>query len=66
MLRELPDGAVRVNIRSDERFDAADFAARYGGGGHPRAAGMTLTDVTLDEAADLVARKAGEVLSPAE
>jgi len=66
MLRELADGAVRVNIRSDERFDASDFAAHYGGGGHPRAAGMTLTDISLDEAADLVARKAGEVLSPAE
>lgn len=63
MLREMPDGAIRVNIRSDEAFNSAEFAAVYGGGGHPRAAGMTLTGMTLEEAADLVARKAGEGLS---
>lgn len=63
MLREMADGAIRVNIRSDEQFNSADFAAFYGGGGHPRAAGMTLTGMTLSEAADWVARKAGEVLS---
>jgi len=63
MLREMADGSIRVNIRSDERFNAAEFAAMYSGGGHPRAAGMTLTGMTLDEAADLITLKAGEMLS---
>ncbi len=63
MLREMPDKTIRVNIRSDNHFDSADFAARFGGGGHPRAAGMTLSGMTLEEAVDWVAGKAGEVLS---
>ena len=63
MLREMPDGSIRVNIRSDERFDAADFASHFGGGGHPRAAGMTLSGISLQEASDWVAGKAGEELS---
>jgi hypothetical protein len=64
MLREMPDGTIRVNIRSDERFVAADFASRFGGGGHPRAAGMTLSGISLQAASEWVAGKAGEELSP--
>jgi bifunctional oligoribonuclease and PAP phosphatase NrnA len=62
LIRELPDGSLRVNIRSGEKFDAADFASCFGGGGHPRAAGFQLSGMTLEEAAGLVSSKAGERL----
>lgn len=39
---EEPDGAVRVNFRSRTRLDVAALAARFGGGGHARAAGARL------------------------
>ena len=62
LVRCQPDGTLRVNIRSSERFDAAAFARQFGGGGHPRAAGMTLAGMTLADAADVIVQKAGECL----
>jgi bifunctional oligoribonuclease and PAP phosphatase NrnA len=62
LIREMPDGSLRVNIRGSDRFDAAEFAGRFGGGGHPRAAGLQLSGMTLDEAASMIAQKAGEQL----
>jgi phosphoesterase RecJ-like protein len=49
LFRELADGAIRVNIRSNDRFHAADFARAYGGGGHAKAAGMTVSHSNLAE-----------------
>lgn len=40
LITEEPDNLVRVNLRSKHAFDVAEFARRYGGGGHPRAAGL--------------------------
>ncbi|MDW7658423.1 MAG: DHH family phosphoesterase [Bacillota bacterium] len=62
ILRLQPDGAIRANIRSGPTIDAAAFAGSYGGGGHPRAAGMTLTGMSLEMAAAAVLQKAGELL----
>ena len=50
VLRQLDDGKIRVNIRSSDRFNASQFAREYGGGGHPKAAGMTLDSVDLQTA----------------
>jgi len=41
-LRELPDGHVRVSLRSKGELNVAAIAARLGGGGHENAAGCTL------------------------
>ncbi len=41
-LSELPDGRVRMSLRSKGGFDVAAVAARLGGGGHQNAAGCTL------------------------
>jgi bifunctional oligoribonuclease and PAP phosphatase NrnA len=62
LVREAQDGSIRVNIRTSDHFNAASFAARFGGGGHAKAAGLTLTGVTPDEAAELLLNKAGELL----
>lgn len=50
LFRELSDGSIRVNIRSNDYFHAAQFAAAYGGGGHAKAAGMTIRHLSLKEA----------------
>ncbi len=42
LLREMPGGDIRGNVRSTERIDAQAFARAFGGGGHLRAAGFTV------------------------
>ena len=40
---ELPDGKVRVSMRSkDKRLDVCQIATRFGGGGHALAAGIRM------------------------
>jgi bifunctional oligoribonuclease and PAP phosphatase NrnA len=41
-LRELPEGRVRVSLRSKGAVDVSAIAHRLGGGGHENAAGVTL------------------------
>lgn len=41
-LRELPEGRIRVSLRSKGEANVAELAARLGGGGHENAAGCTL------------------------
>lgn len=41
-LRELPDGKVRMSLRSKGRLNVAEVAERLGGGGHENAAGCTV------------------------
>ena len=52
-LRELPEGEIRVSIRSKGRVDVAAVAARLGGGGHENAAGVTL-DAPLPHATEQI------------
>lgn len=42
VFRELPDGAVKVSLRSMGRVDVQQVAAGFGGGGHRLAAGANL------------------------
>ncbi len=50
---ELPQGGVKVSIRSRSAFDCTALAERFGGGGHRAAAGCVLAGA-LDEAQRLV------------
>ena len=58
LLVEGEDGSIRVSIRSNSCFDSAVFASRFGGGGHVKAAGMTLKGLGMEEAEALLAREA--------
>ncbi|HHU07538.1 MAG TPA: bifunctional oligoribonuclease/PAP phosphatase NrnA [Clostridiaceae bacterium] len=63
LLRETAvPGEVRVNIRSNDCFDSAAFALRYNGGGHVRAAGMTLYNTSLEAAEELILSEAAKTL----
>ncbi|MGC4043791.1 MAG: bifunctional oligoribonuclease/PAP phosphatase NrnA [Armatimonas sp.] len=42
LLREQPDGRLRVSLRAREPYDVATVAAKFGGGGHRLASGCTL------------------------
>ncbi|MEO5713271.1 MAG: bifunctional oligoribonuclease/PAP phosphatase NrnA [Luteolibacter sp.] len=51
---ELPDGKIRVSMRSkDRRFNVCEIAAEFGGGGHALAAGIRMKG-PLEEAKALV------------
>ena len=62
LVREMKDGTLRVNIRSSDHFNAADFARKFGGGGHPKAAGLQFSGMTISEAVQTILDKAGEWL----
>jgi phosphoesterase RecJ-like protein len=42
LFKEQADGTTRVSLRAADPYDAAAVAVRFGGGGHLRAAGLTL------------------------
>ena len=51
---ELPDGKVRVSMRSkDKRLDVCQVALEFGGGGHALAAGIRMAG-PLEEAKERV------------
>lgn len=45
----VPNGQVRVSFRSKGKYDVAQVAAKFGGGGHKKAAGCTISG-TLEQA----------------
>ena len=48
-LREMPDGKVKVSMRSNGNPNATEVCRLFGGGGHPMASGCTM-DCSLEEA----------------
>ncbi len=50
-LRETGQGVYRASLRANADLDVAAVAATLGGGGHKRAAGVTIYADTMDEAA---------------
>jgi len=44
LLKEYPDGCVKVGLRAKHRGDVAVIATKFGGGGHVKAAGCTICD----------------------
>lgn len=46
---ELPDGFVKASIRSNDNFDASEYAKKFGGGGHKKAAGFSTEGIIKEE-----------------
>jgi len=57
LFREIAQGRVKVSLRSVGDVDVAAFAKAYGGGGHTKAAGLSLPG-SLAEVQDTVLRAA--------
>jgi bifunctional oligoribonuclease and PAP phosphatase NrnA len=53
LLKEEKDGAIKVSARSNDRFDVNALARRFGGGGHPAAAGFRLSNKLPEAAGEL-------------
>ncbi|MCR5748021.1 MAG: bifunctional oligoribonuclease/PAP phosphatase NrnA [Lachnospiraceae bacterium] len=45
---ETVTGEIKVSLRSSENIDVEEIASKFGGGGHARAAGLTLTGSFYD------------------
>ncbi|MCR4670652.1 MAG: bifunctional oligoribonuclease/PAP phosphatase NrnA [Saccharofermentans sp.] len=58
MLRTLENGSIRGNLRSKSYFDCSKLASKFGGGGHAKASGFTVTGIDLTELADQVLEEA--------
>lgn len=61
LFRELPQGRIKVSLRSVGEVDVAQFAHALGGGGHAKAAGVALAG-SLAEVQDKILRSAREYL----
>lgn len=57
VLRQLENGEIRANIRSQDYFDCSEFAGSFGGGGHIRAAGFTVKNGDINEVADEIIKR---------
>jgi phosphoesterase RecJ-like protein len=53
-LRELPDGFIRLSLRSKGAVDVARVAEQFGGGGHANASGCTLPGPLADAQQQIV------------
>lgn len=53
LIKETENGS-KISLRSKNVFDVREIAERLGGGGHIKAAGITLKNISLDEAEDMV------------
>ena len=51
---ESENGEYRVSIRSSTDFDVAKVCARFGGGGHKRAAGCSVTAKSIEDAEEKI------------
>ncbi len=50
LFRETEDGEVKVNLRSKGSLEINRLAERFGGGGHKKAAGITMSGLELEDA----------------
>ena len=54
VFQELKPYVTKVNLRSKEYFNVAEFASQYGGGGHIHAAGILIDNSVADIKEDLL------------
>jgi phosphoesterase RecJ-like protein len=63
LFHELENGVLRVNFRSTGEHDVGQFAARWGGGGHRAAAGLSLTGAQFERDRDLILQAAMDLFA---
>lgn len=64
LFKELPDGRTKVSLRSLGEIDVNRLAARFGGGGHSNASGITMT-LPFEEGVRQVVAAMKDTLPPA-
>lgn len=61
LFRELGEREIRVSLRSRSSHDVAELAERFGGGGHRKAAGLTIRK-SLEEAKSIIISDLSDLL----
>ena len=61
-VRQLEDGRAKASVRTGPSVSAREICQRFGGGGHPMAAGCTSDDLSPYELADRLVEAAKEYL----
>ena len=61
VVKELREGGCKVSVRSAPGVDSNAICQRFGGGGHPMAAGCTV-DLTPEKTAEALVEAAGDAL----
>jgi len=62
LFREMPDGEIRINLRSRGLVDTSEIAREFNGGGHRHASGATI-EGPLDDVARRVVKRLKEALA---
>lgn len=62
LFKEKEKGEIKLSLRSKGEIDVAEFASRYGGGGHKNAAGCTIHS-SLEQVISSVIEQAKEYIS---
>ncbi len=57
LISEVNKGTVKVSLRSDERVDVSKIAEKFGGGGHIRASGIRMENLTIDEVKEKILKE---------
>lgn len=60
---ELPEGGLRLSLRGDGTVNVSRLAARFGGGGHPNAAGLSVADEPYAPMRDRILAAAEEAVA---
>lgn len=60
LLKEITGRRTKVSLRSTDSINVAEIARRFGGGGHPNAAGLVM-DIPIEKAAGALARAIGPI-----
>jgi len=56
LLKETGDGKVKVSMRAKKDFNVARFSAKFGGGGHVKAAGFTMEE-PIDKCVEIISEE---------
>ena len=62
LCRELPDGRIKVSLRSKGELDVHRLALEYGGGGHKNASGIVMSGA-LEDVVEIVTTKAAALVA---
>lgn len=61
-IRQQTQKYYKISLRTSEALDAGDICKKLGGGGHNRAAGCEMRDVTLEQVKEKILKTVGEYL----
>jgi phosphoesterase RecJ-like protein len=62
LYRELPDGRIKVSLRSKGMLDVHRLATEFGGGGHRNASGIIMSG-ELDKVVEIVTQRCANLLN---